>query len=437
MTPSNPAANDDSSILLNSIAPGQIENSKALELFFKKLKSLESGETKDTLRILQIGDSHTAGDRMSGKLRALFQKKFGNAGRGMLAPGKPWKYFHPTDVQTGQSEKWLVSNSFHKSAHGIFGVSGFRTSSADAEDSMWLVADTVAEEKYSIAIESIAGPGHGSFDLKVDGKKIARCVTEAPKTGMKLFRFDVKARGSKMTVDLSPTGNGPVHLLSWTVEGDKPGVVYDSQGIVGATVDIFSKWDFQVIKQELAFRRPSLILIAFGTNEGFNDWLGLKNYEKRFTRYLLQIKNAAPGANILVIGPPDADRISSRCLNPRDSKGRRQKKIPPEKFKCGELSEKERKDYKFLFPRKGEPNVCRWHPALHLDEVRQIQRRVALQNGCAFWDWSQIMGGPCGAHQWFLKDPPYIQPDHVHFTRRGYRHSATKLFNELMRLYNK
>lgn len=421
-------ANDEKSI--------QIINPQALESFFQKLKHIESGTPKRSCRILQIGDSHTAGDRMSGELRALFQNRFGNSGRGMLAPGKPWKYFHPSHVKTGQSDGWEVFNSFSKNTSGIFGLTGFRTVSADPSDSMWLVTSVAAQENFSIAIEARVGPGYGAFDLKANGKSIARCPTSSSNPEVRFFHFEFEASGPKVKVELSPVGDGPVHILSWTIEKEKPGIVYDSQGIVGATADIISKWDPEVIEQELSYRCPSLILVVFGTNEGFNDRLGLQNYEKRFSGYLQQLQKAAPGANILVVGPPDANRISSRCLNPRDSKGRRLKKIPPEKFKCGPLSISEQNRYSELFPRKGKPKICRWHPALKLDDVRQIQKKVALENGFAFWDWSQIMGGQCGAHRWFLRNPPYMQPDHVHMTKKGSQYSARELFKELMRLYD-
>ena len=38
---------------------------------------------------MQIGDSHTANDSFSGRLRELFQARFGDAGRGVMPPGCP------------------------------------------------------------------------------------------------------------------------------------------------------------------------------------------------------------------------------------------------------------------------------------------------------------------------------------------------------------
>src|SRR3546814_9816722 len=48
--------------------------------------------------------------------------------------------------------------------------------------------------------------------------------------------LDVPPGSHRLAV--SPAGDGPVELLSWTVERNRPGVVLDSHGIVGATVRV-------------------------------------------------------------------------------------------------------------------------------------------------------------------------------------------------------
>ena len=42
------------------------------------------------VHIVQIGDSHTAGDVLTGAWRDLLQTRYGNGGRGVLAAGRPW-----------------------------------------------------------------------------------------------------------------------------------------------------------------------------------------------------------------------------------------------------------------------------------------------------------------------------------------------------------
>ena len=59
---------------------------QSLASFQRSLEQLRAGKL-ERVNILQIGDSHTAADHFSGRLRELFQASFGNAGRGMLPPG--------------------------------------------------------------------------------------------------------------------------------------------------------------------------------------------------------------------------------------------------------------------------------------------------------------------------------------------------------------
>src|SRR3546814_20054905 len=83
--------------------------------------------------------------------------------------------------------------------------------------------------------------------------------------------LDVPPGSHRLAV--SPAGDGPVELLSWTVERNRPGVVLDSHGIVGATVRVAERWDRKTVAAELARRRPDMIVLAYGTNEGFDDAL--------------------------------------------------------------------------------------------------------------------------------------------------------------------
>ena len=79
----------------------------SLAAFHQALASLEAGRTQ-RVNIVQIGDSHTEAEHFSGRLRALFQARFGNAGRGMLAPGAPVDYWRPYQVRAQQAGKWQV-----------------------------------------------------------------------------------------------------------------------------------------------------------------------------------------------------------------------------------------------------------------------------------------------------------------------------------------
>jgi len=66
-----------------------IEGAAALRPFFTALAQLDMKRTRQAVRILQIGDSHTANDAFSGRMRERLQSRFGAAGLGWLPAGIP------------------------------------------------------------------------------------------------------------------------------------------------------------------------------------------------------------------------------------------------------------------------------------------------------------------------------------------------------------
>ena len=122
------------------------------------------------------------------------------------------------------------------------------------------------------------------------------------------------------------------------------------------------------------------------------------------------MQRKAPQAAILVLGPPDGNRIEPSC--PRD-----------EREGCAATAT--------------AVDPCVWREPPNLGAVRRIQKSVAAQQGWAFWDWSQAMGGACGMHRLFVHDPPWAFPDHVHLNKLGYDAAADVLFFDLISEYER
>ena len=64
-----------------------IGNNETLEPFYTRLNELREG-AHGVVSILHIGDSHIQADYLTGMTRALLQKAFGNAGLGLIFPGR-------------------------------------------------------------------------------------------------------------------------------------------------------------------------------------------------------------------------------------------------------------------------------------------------------------------------------------------------------------
>ncbi len=94
-------------------------------------------------------------------------------------------------------------------------------------------------------------------------------------------------------------------------EGD--GVSYISLGFPGATVQLLQKLATENIADDFRRMAPDIVVLAFGTNEGFNDNLDVQAYSSQYEQILRRLKDIRPGLRIVIVGPPDAARPSGVC----------------------------------------------------------------------------------------------------------------------------
>jgi lysophospholipase L1-like esterase len=198
-------------------------------------------------------------------------------------------------------------------------------------------------------------------------------------------------------------GDRPATITSWATFRDQGGVTLSNLGVVGAQLRHFSRTDDAVIAEELRAYAPDLIVLAFGTNEGFSPYLDPRAYETVLRGQIDRLRTLAPGVPLLMLGAPDAlTRNQALKTNAEGALlGCPDPVVPP-----------------LIAP-----------PAL--GRVRGIQREVARDLGVAFWDWQAAMGGPCAARAWTAATPPLMRPDHVHFRWPGGQALAARLQADL------
>ncbi len=405
-------------------APGNAQQAAAgpsLTGFHRALSDLESGR-RNRLNVVQIGDSHTANDHFSGRLRRLLQERFGDAGRGMMPPGYPFPYWRPYQVQVEQSG-WQVVTSNRQGATGAFGLSGHVVRGAKSGDRMTLTAsDENAADGGSfdsVELHFFRRPGGGALQVSIDGRFHSEIETGGGAYLLDRKTFDVPA-GSR-SLELRPRGNGPVDLADWAVYRKKRGVTLTSHGFSGATIEILGRWDWRATTAQLRHLDPGLVILAFGTNEGFAAREKIGDYAGYFASYVDMVRQAVPNASVAVVGPPDANRLPSYCGRGADGA-------------CAPLRGGEIASYSAMLNGR-DRNLCRWHAPAALGYVRDAQRQVARQKGVFFWDWSQVQGGECGADKFARQGLGH--GDHVHMRQDGYWASAERLFEELVRGYRR
>ena len=392
-----------------------------LQKFHRRLANLRHGRTR-RLTIVQIGDSHTQAEHFSGRLRTLFQRRFGNAGRGFLPPGAPYSYWRPYRVTGRQSGPWTVFSS-NRSDFAVlpYGLSGFVLRSDSPEAAISLTMDKSGKPFDLLDVGFYTRRNGGSFVLLVDGSEIATIETSG-RTYKRVQRSFALLQPGR-TIELRPLGDGLVDIADWSVYRDAPGVIVTTHGFSGAQVGILDRWHWPTVMAQLRQLDPALILLAFGTNEGYAPKKRLQKYRARLAQRVRALAAAAPNASIVLIGGPDANRIPNFCspaVRASDA------------TLCAPLNDEEVTHYDKMLARK-LPRLCRWHTPGSYDLVRSTQLAVARETGVYLWDWFRFQGGKCGAFRWERKG--LVLKDRVHMKRAGYWHSADQLYSLLMRSF--
>jgi lysophospholipase L1-like esterase len=351
---------------------GPVCNFDTLAPVLAKLAEAREAEGRRPVHLLQIGDSHTAGDAFTGGWRTLLQAEWGDGGRGVLPPGRPYAGYFARGAGVTMSDGWKVAASFGKGStppRPPLGLSGFSLTATRPGARMALAT---AFDRFVLCAVS------GSVDVRFGDATGAALEFSGP-------RCDTLQPGAQSSVELVANG---ATITSWASFRDDGGVALSNLGIIGAQLVHFSRTDDAVLTEELAAYAPDLIVLAFGTNEGFAPAIDTASYEATLRAAIERLQRLAPETPILLLGPPDA--LSRRPGLRGDARY------------CRTI-----------------PGVAPVFPPPGLDQVRAVQRRVAGDLGLAWWDWQARMGGTCWAQRWVNADPPLMRGDYVHFNSAG------------------
>lgn len=354
---------------------------ESLAPFLARLRATRH-ESGQPVHIIQIGDSHTAGDMITNGWRARLQARYGAGGRGVLAAGRPYSGYLTWGVTASQSAGWSVNATFggrYRDGGPPLGISGFTQTANAPGQTLAISADSPEQYFDRVTVCAVAQPGGGTFVLRL-GSAEQRWSLDSPRRRPACRNMD--SDGAVASASITTENEGTVTVTSFGTFRRRGGVILSNLGVVGAQLSHFGRTDDEVVRAELAAYRPDLIVLAFGTNEGFSPAGSADGFEAALRAQIARIRRLA-GANvpILLLGAPDA--------------GTRQPGIANPSLACGEG----------------------WYEPRLLGQVRERQMLVARQMRVGFWNWAAAMGGRCASHQWRLAEQ--MRGDHVHFTRSG------------------
>lgn len=333
------------------------------------------------LRILQLGDSHTAADFFTERLRSRLQMQYGDGGIGWILPGRVTGQ-NATRYLVSTSGNWKLNKGNVKYADSDTPLGGFiNTGSSGAllvvqplisGQGDWSFHALVRRSPgYSGPIHvSLAGAGHQTITQTISADwQSLHLGTDSPLASR--YSLEIKS--------------GRIEVGGLWLENNKNGIVVDHLGRNGATLSAITAWSDRAMTRQFISRPVDAIFIAYGTNEAAGT-TSMEGYSRVLSSAIERLRLAAPTAEIFVITAPAFAKGSGSC-----------------------------RDY---LPRS-------------LHAVIAAQLMVGRERGVKVWNWMEAMGGPCGVDLWSRKG--WMAGDRIHMTVAGYRQSADLMINWLHR----
>ena len=374
--------------LLFAATPARAEalaHEEHLAPFFAELRALEAHAAKRDAIVTVWGDSHTAADGWTSVLRSELQGRFGSGGRGFVTLGRPWKSHGQKQVTFANGPGCEGHTILDREADpdGAYGLGGTFVLCRGKHAS---VTTAFKERVDAVAIQLGGSPFGGTVDLYVDGAPAGSRNLHTAAPGAVTWVAQLPAEAKEITVR-SRDGK-PFRAYGISAHRHETGVVVDALGVNGARAENLERVDEVHLAQAVGRRKPSLLVLAYGTNEAGDDG-DLAAYGEKLRRVLEKVRRGAPQAACLLVGPPDrSERVADH-----------------------------------------------WETMTRIVAIAELQRRVAQESRCAYFDTLTAIGGPGTIELWSREDPPRAQRDHVHYTWLGYQAWGQALADELLAAY--
>lgn len=338
---------------------------------------------KSPIVVAMLGDSHIAADIFSGHVRMVLQKRYGESDGLILPLGQPHPGIRNALVSVQATGGWTTRTVMNTPGDGRFLLPGTLVETSVSDQRLhWQVRHrALAFNSIELVVQS--GPLAGQIDLVLDGEAAGSFNLTEPRDGVTsiVLRPKPGGDGTFKSLALITRSNQPVSLLQVLVKPVGAGVSVPSAGYPGATIAVFDRMENAGFDQAMKELNPDFLVLAFGTNEGFDDNLSAVRYQQIVTRQLTRFKTLLPDARLVLVSPPMGAKANSA-------------------------------------------QECGWQEPVKLPIVRRVQDQVAQSQSVVVWSWAQIMPQSCAGHQWTLEQPRLMADDHIHLTGEGYRRSA-------------
>lgn len=324
------------------------------------------------LSIVHIGDSHIQADFATGHTRRLFQKNYGNPGRGLIIPFRMTGTNEPRDYLIKSSDTWKGSKLMKQSPDLPVGFTGVAV--APSSRSTDLVISTLSRtgNKELFNDVTIYCDGTPVIDsITSEGKPLDYEVLSSPGACTVMLARAV----SELKLSLSPADATVIYGADLRLSGQS-GVLYHAIGNNGATYASYSY--VNNFADRLSVLNPDLVIISLGANEAFGK-TGSEDIYRAIDAVVNGIMEANPLSEILLVTPMECQK-STRTRKNRRARG-------------------------FVVNDK-------------IAVMREAILRYGRDKNIATYDWYSVAGGKGISSKWVGEG--LMAKDRIHHSHKGY-----------------
>lgn len=326
-------------------------------------------ETDRQVVIAHFGDSHVQKGYITEAARLALEARRGFGGRGMVFPYTIAKTYSQNDLTSTFTGTWRTGNSIQQPPRVPVGIAGFAAETSDPETSVTLTFTRPLDPgaKRVRVFYAVQGGPYALTFYSVGGG-VGGSGRERAAAGPGVASFDLDSLADTMTLRISADQpGGSFTLLGISIE-NRPatGVLYHNFGVGGAVYKALLQQTW--FEPEIKAVKPDLVILDWGTNDLIYTPAPAGGFEQVVQATIARVRRAVPNADILLLSTQD---MTFRSRN------------------------------------------------IDGAALSASLRRTAFANGCLYWDWYRISGGPHAAAKW--RGDALLGSDGVHLTARGYR----------------
>ena len=354
----------------------QFYNSNALKDFTNAMKEVNN----EQVTILHLGDSHIQSEIPTGQARQLLQKKYGEAGRGLIFPYSTAKTYSSIYYTSKHEGEWLSAKSMKLPALYSLGIMGMTARTEDSTAAFTITFNSKIPSHFK-KLKIYCDKTFDSYDIQLitDESQVPVNVY-SDSTESNFLLVDIPHIAQKITLKITKTSAQQKYFQFYgmdLISEKNSGINYHSSGVGGAkfrSVLALSHFSKQV--QSI---NPNLVIIDFGTNDFLYDDSIKSTLEQDIKAVVGKVRVATPLASIVLCSTQD-----------------------------------------LYYKQKNIKST---------EAFSKLISKLAKELECGFWDWYWISGGSNSLKMWFNEG--LSRQDLIHLTNSGYKVKGKLLYDAI------